>query len=220
MLAAVLLVSVSGVSKSQTAPPSGYTFTKAAPCVEDAERAAKPLRPTDAKYDVCADQMAIYTKGLADAKASGKLLLVKFGATWCPWCATLQRAMDGPELFGRKGDGLDLATTYHHVEIGLSMIHKGKKEVIPSGEAVLALILKSTPDVKIRAIPFVAVVDPVNPSRVFARNIDDVARKDGTHDLVRVRQVFIDAHAVVTGQGTAQSEPGWLKRKWLRWWYG
>lgn len=205
---------------AQPKAPEGYVFKPAAACAEDAERAVRPQRPSDAAYQVCADQMALYLKGLADASAAGKLLLVTFGATWCPWCATLQKAMHGPELLGHTRDGLALGTSFHHIEIGLSMLHKGKKAEIPSGEAVLAHVLKSAPDVKIRAIPFVAVIDPQDTRKVYARNIDDAGRKDGTHDLVRVRDVLAEAKAVTAGKAAQPSEPGWLKRKWLRWWYG
>lgn len=220
-VAAAALLSLTGSVAMAEAPLArAYTFEAAAPCKEDPERAAKPSRPGQAVYDVCADQMAIYQAGLKAAEQSGKLLLVTFGATWCPWCAALQKAMPTEELLGRKGDGPDLGATFHHIEIGLSTLHKGKKADIPSGEAVLNHVLAKAPGVKIRAIPFVAVIDPKQPDKAFARNIDDIAKADGTHDMARVRSLLGDASAFVRGSGALPSEPGWLKRKWLRWWYG
>ena len=230
LAAALLAMAAAGAAPAQTTsptttppplPPAGYVFQPAAPCVEDAERAAKPGRPGLAMFEVCADQMALLAKGLADAKASGKLLLVTFGATWCPWCATLQRLMPGPELLGRKGDALDYGATFHHIEIGVSTLHKGQKADIPSGEAVLGWVLKRTPDVKIRAIPFLAVIDPASDARVWARNIDDTEQKSKTeHDPARVRAVLVEAHDYVRKGTPMPGEPGWLKRKWHRFWNG
>ena len=217
---AVLAALAAPSSAADALPPAGYRFELPVPCREDAERASKRARPNDAVYEVCADQMSVFARAMAEAKARDKLLLVTFGATWCPWCSTLQKAMPGGELLGHKSAALDLGKAFHHVEIGLSMLHAGKKADIPSGEAVLAHVLKSAPGVKVRAIPFLAVIDPKDPARVFARNMDDVAMKDGSHDLPRVRQLFTEAHAFVTGKGSPPDEPGWLKRKWLRWWYG
>jgi thiol-disulfide isomerase/thioredoxin len=217
-LLAALALGASGAGAQ--IPPAGYTFQQAAPCIEDEVAARKPRRPSGAVYAVCADQMAILAKGLADAKAQNKLLMVTFGATWCPWCAFLQKALPGPELLGHKSPSLDLGRTYHHIEIALSTIHKGAKAKIPSGEAALALILQSAPGVNIRAIPFLAVIDPKDASRVFARNMDDVALKDHTYDLAKVRGVLAEAHAVLRLGGERQSEPGWIARKWRQWWGG
>ena len=44
---------------------------------------------------------AMAARSIEEAKAEGKLLIATVGATWCPWCAALQRAMPGPEFFGR-----------------------------------------------------------------------------------------------------------------------
>lgn len=200
-------------------PPAGYVFKAPASCEEDAEKAKKALRPGQATYAICADQMALFNQALAEARASGQLLLVTFGATWCPWCASLQKRMQGDELLGHKGDGIDYGATFRHIEIGLSMIEKGKKAGIPSGEAVLEAVLARTAGVKIRAIPFVAVIDPKHPERVWARNIDDIATKDGSHDLDRLRALLREARAHVLGQAAAPAEPGWLRRKWLRLWH-
>lgn len=200
-----------------TVPPAGYAYQPAPPCLDNAERAEKPIRPGAAVYKVCADQMAIFGKGLADAKASGKLLLVTLGATWCPYCASLQKTLPSAEVLGRKGDALDYGAAFHHIEIGLSTIDKGAKAKIPSGEAVLGLILSQSPGVKIRAIPFMAVIEPTT-GRVFARNLDDTGTQDGRHDMPRMRAVLTEAHAFVKGTAAAPDEPGWVKRKLLRWW--
>ncbi|MEZ5851074.1 MAG: hypothetical protein R3D68_10550 [Hyphomicrobiaceae bacterium] len=221
VIAIAVLLAVSGVpAAAQFAPPRDYVFKPAAPCIEDKVRAAKPVRPSDARYAVCEDQMALLAKALAEAKASGKLLLVTFGATWCPWCASLQRTLPGAALLGHKDTTLDYGAAFHHAEIGLSMVWKGKKAEIPSGEATLKHVLAMAPGVKIRAIPFMAVLDPAKPGRVFARNTDDVAKADGSHDTAKFRALLLEARAYLAGEGSGPSEPNWFVRKWRRFWNG
>lgn len=175
-------------------PPAKYTFKTSVPCDLDPVKAARPARPNQAMYQVCDDQMALFRRGLDDAKASGKLLLVTFGATWCPWCTSLQRYMPGPELFGYAGEGLNLERAFHHIEIGLSYVYDGQKEPIPSGDAVLALVLARAPGVRLNMIPFLAVIDPMNADRVVARDLGNVAKAGGEFDVAKVRAAFVEAH--------------------------
>ena len=178
-------------------PPANYTFKTSVPCELDPAKAARPARPNQAVYQVCADQVALFRRGLDEAKANGKLLLVTFGATWCPWCASLQRYLPGPELFGHKGAGLDLGQAFHHLEIGLSFIYEGQKEPIPSGDAVLALVVARAPGVKLQMIPFLAVIDPTNTDRIVARDLGHVAKAGGDFDVAKVRAALIAAHDVM-----------------------
>lgn len=205
-------------SQAGTVPPSGYRFETPGFCREDA-RLPKP-RPGQAVYDVCADQMALYAKGIADAKAQNKLLLVTFGATWCPSCASLQKAIAAPDLLGGKGEPSDLGRAFHQLEIGISTLDKGVKAAMPSGEAVLQLVLTGAPGVKVRAIPFVVVIDPAHMERIWARNIDDIEGRGGGFDLARLRVLLGEARVYVRGGGVAPNEPGWFMRKWQRWWNG
>lgn len=214
------LALVAGASHAETVPPAGYRFETAAPCRDDAARAAKPSRPGQAAYDVCADQMALFAKGLAEARAEKKLLLITFGATWCSWCASLQKAMPTSELLGHKSEALDIAATFHHIELALSTLDKGANTDIPSGHAVLRLLLQRAEGAKLRAIPFIAVVEPGRMERTFARNVDDLATKDGSYDFARLRRILAEARDFVRGEGAGPVEPGWLKRKWLRFWAG
>ena len=217
MLASLTVTGLAVAPARAQVPPAAYTFTPAAPCLEDAVRAAKPSRPSDAAYRVCDDQMALLAQGLADAKAAGKLLLVKFGATWCPWCATLQKLMPTAEVLGRKGDKLDYGATFLAIEIGLSTVYKGKKADIPSGEAVLAWTLQRAPGVKVRAIPFIAVIDPANPERVWARNLEDINQAEGKVEAPKLRALLVEAHTFHKAGGPAPSEPGWLRLKIRHW---
>ena len=203
-------------------PPDGYIFEATAACREDAARAAMAARPGDARYDVCADQMAIFARGLEEARRSDKLLLVTFGATWCAWCTSLQKQLPSNELLGHTAQAFDFGRGLHHVEIGISTTSKGAKDEIPSGNAVLRLVLARVPGVELRAIPFIAVIDPANRDRVVARNIDDLALTgQGRFDPVRLRDVLHRAHVFVrTGSSPPAVEPGWIMRKLTRWWYG
>lgn len=205
----------------EVVPPAGYTFKPAAPCLEDPERAAKPVRPGQAAYQVCEDQMALFAKGLAHARASGKLLLVTFGATWCPWCSALQRQLPTAELLGHQSETLDFGRTFHHIEIGVSTLHKGQKADIPSGEAVLAWVLAHAPGIKVRSIPFVAVIDPRSFTYVYARNIDDAAQKSKVEfNPAELRLILAEAQGFVRDGTAPAGEPNWLVRKLRRWWNG
>ena len=49
----------------------------------------------DLPYDERADARADVTRALAQAQASGKNVLLVFGANWCPDCRELDKAMHG-----------------------------------------------------------------------------------------------------------------------------
>jgi thiol-disulfide isomerase/thioredoxin len=173
---------------------------------------AAALRPNEAQYAICADQMAVFTDALADAAQAKKLLIVDFGATWCPWCKSLQAQF--------KSGSLADPTKFHVVEIALSTTSAtGKREAVASGDAVLTLVLAQRPDVKLRAVPFLAVVDPARPTRTVARNLDDLeSDASGQHVAPRIRE-FLTAAATSIEQGSAPpGEPSWLRKKWTRLW--
>ncbi len=72
--------------------------------------AAEPLAgPSEvvpyAPYDESADAAANVEAALARAGATGKLVLLNFGANWCPDCRALAHAMEDPELAGIIRDG-------------------------------------------------------------------------------------------------------------------
>ncbi len=188
----------------------GVAFQAPSRCT--ASPAAAALRPNEAHYAICADQMAVFTGALTAAAKNKKLLIVDFGATWCPWCKSLQGQF--------KSGALADPAKFQVVEIALSTVTAGgKREQVVSGEAVLAVILAQRPDVKQRAVPFLAVVDPGRPSRTVARNLDDLeSDANGQHMAPRIRE-FLAAAATSIEQGTPPpTEPTWLRKKWTRLW--
>lgn len=60
-------------------------------CSQDTSVAKDP-------YDEAADAAASVEAALQAAESEGKLLLLNFGANWCPDCRALSRAMEEPEL--------------------------------------------------------------------------------------------------------------------------
>ena len=95
------------LSPSWFAPPPSYTFEQPAACPELARR--------QTLYRVCDDQMAIFTEALATARREGKLLLVTFGATWCPSCKSLHQGLEAPATTDRP-----IASQFVRVEIAVS----------------------------------------------------------------------------------------------------
>jgi thiol-disulfide isomerase/thioredoxin len=188
----------------------GATFPAPSRCAVSVSAAT--LRPNEARYPVCADQMAVFTDALADAAQAKKLLIVDFGATWCPWCKSLQVQF--------KSGALADPAKFHVVEIATSTTSAtGKREAVASGEAVLALVLAQRPEVTLRAVPFLAVVDPARPTRTVARNLDDLeSDANGQHMAPRIRDFLAAAAASIEHGTPAPAEPTWLRKKWTRLW--
>jgi len=199
---AVGLVSGAAAAQDWKLAPEGYVYKPATPCLDDPVRASKPIRPGGAVYKVCEDQIAYLTASIEAARKEGKLLIVTVGATWCPWCAALQRAMPGPEFFGRHGDPIDYAKTFKHIEIGLSTTHKGRNALIYSGDAAVKALLMRAGGVKLEAIPFLFIIDPVQPGRVFARNTKDLSDfSTGRQDMAGFRKAVAEGAAYLRESG-------------------
>ena len=207
-IAAVLFAAASQAASAQSwkIAPDGYAYKPATPCLDDPVRATKPLKPGGAVYRVCEDQVAFLEQSIEEARREGKLLIATVGATWCPWCAALQRAMPGPEFFGRTGDAIDYAKTFKHIEIGLSTSHKGKNALIYSGDAAVKALLARSGGVQLEAIPFIFVIDPAQPDRVFARNTKDLSDfATGAQNMAGFRKAIAEGHAFLKGAKKAEA---------------
>ncbi|HRD75973.1 MAG TPA: thioredoxin family protein [Hyphomicrobiaceae bacterium] len=179
----------------------------------DTARPTGTGQPPSVDYPVCADHQQRLQIALAGAAARKRLVLVEFGATWCSSCKSLRRQFAGGAILGQRIAAHDLATLYDVVSIPVSMVHLGRRAAVPSGEAALGDVLTRAPGAKLRAVPFLAVIE-----RVWARNIDDLASSStGEHDAKRIGELLVEAHDHVRGTGPAASEPGWLRRKLRRW---
>jgi hypothetical protein len=199
------LVSTGASAQGWNIAPEGYAYKPATPCLEDPVRAVKPIRPGGAVYRVCEDQVAYLKQSIEEAEREGKLLIVTVGATWCPWCAALQRAMPGPEFFERKGDAIDYAKTFKHIEIGLSTTYQGRNALIYSGDTAVKGLLARSGGVELEAIPFIFMIDPKRPDRVFARNTKDLSDfATGAQNMAGFRKAIAEGHAFLTTQQKAE----------------
>lgn len=205
---AVALLGATPAAAGWTVPPAGYTFIAAAGC-------EKPNRAPSI-YDACADQMRLFTEARTRAFAEKKTLLVVFGATWCPSCRTMKTALPSPEVMGRTFQGRPLGDRVEVVEIAISTLAGSKMVSVPSGEAVHAGLKAARPEFVQRTIPFIAVVDPVT-GRTSARNLDDLEARNGGWNRDALATVIADADTEARGGRKAPGEPGWLMRKWQRW---
>jgi thiol-disulfide isomerase/thioredoxin len=198
------------------AEPAWSIAQQAAPVQLPSRCSASPqaaaVRPNEAQYAVCADQMLVFADALTAAAKANKLLIVDFGATWCPWCKSLQAQF--------KSGVLADTAQFVVAEIALSTTTAGgKREAVASGEAVLALVLAQRSDVKLRAVPFLAVVDPARPGRTVARNLDDLeSDASGQHMAPRIREFLAAARMSIIDGSAVPTEPTWLRKKWTRVW--
>lgn len=174
-----------------------------------------PSMPADvAAYPICEDQVALLDAAIRRAAASGKLLLVELGATWCPYCARLKRAL--PAILAMKASGgFEPAAAFETVAIGVSTVRKGKKQDVESGLAVLDALMRKAPEAEVRGWPFLVALDPADASRVFSRNTADL-ESDGPlgYDPERMLDALASAQAYLrTGTPPpAEPERGWLSR--------
>jgi thiol-disulfide isomerase/thioredoxin len=153
--------------------------------------------PRNLIYDVCEDQIAAFAIALDKAKTQGRLLVVEFGATWCPQCAQIHRVLPTPSVLQSQTPELDYSNTFSLVSIGVSTIEKGKQVRVESGERVLQAVLDAAPKAEMRGWPFLAVIDPAKSGKVYTRNTADLfVLENGapTLDRSRLRDVLKEAH--------------------------
>ena len=169
-------------------PPPGYEYKPSPAC---------PV-PTVA-YKGCEDQVAILKAALEQAKAEGKLLIVVFGADWCPWCRALDIMIPSDQIMGFKGDGLDYRARFKLTKIAVSVIARPRNSPVPSGIALIDLVAAEAGITKPPGIPFIAVINP-RSGKVFARNTEDLENNTATaqgHHAEKVRAVLREAEKAV-----------------------
>lgn len=204
-MALMLLGTTTGLTEPAAIPPPDYSY-QAMPCPE----AGVPARI----YWSCVDQMALFASALETARREGKLLLVTFGANWCPSCRILHSQLTGEGPANVLAPGTELGRAYHVVEIAVSLLSGGRAKSVPSGEAVMRYLAKGQPGFKARAIPFLAIADPSVEGKVFLRHVDDLAeRGKPALDPKQLSGMLRAAERHIYQGEPAPAEPGWLWRQ-------
>ena len=181
VLASVAMLAAGGAASAAWEMPAQVAASAApAGCGEAGARAV-------AAYPVCEDQARLLADAVAAARAKGKLLVIEFGATWCPQCGSLAQTLPGTQVLGYKSEDFDFAAGFDLVKIGTSTLAKGNMVEVPQGEAILAAVLAKAPGAEWRGWPFLAVIDPANDRIAFTRNTGDLLGGDGLHDPARLR---------------------------------
>lgn len=129
------------------------------PYAARADSAPVPACTEDGRvYKVCTDQNERYESALARAKIGHKLLLVLYGADWCPWCVSMHR------LFGSQKYKERLEKDYILAEIGLYK----EREKSASGMEVLrkVMALSGTKSAQ-EGIPLLSLVHPESRRALF-----------------------------------------------------
>ena len=194
----VLTVSVSILlysSVSSTNLPENYEFKAPEIC---------PLKKAESLiYNVCEDQMKILKRELQAAQKEGKLLLVKVGATWCPWCVSMKELFESKKIFGFKDDGFNYVQKMRYVSIAVST--KKGKDIIPvqSGKDAIESLLKpvgTTYKKAIKGVPTILLLDPNNPRSIDVVDTAELEdnRNGKSHYPEKVRQALRSAYKKVS----------------------
>jgi thiol-disulfide isomerase/thioredoxin len=143
---------------------------------------------TNKVYKVCSDQSAAFMKVAKKAKSDKKLVLVKFGADWCPWCISLNRLFNEKKFWSSLDQKLVLK------EVGLYKYNSRDK--IESGESILEKLLSKNGKTRkeVKGVPFLAVVRPSDNKAVFIEtgSLEDNSSGKG-HDPDKVKAALDQA---------------------------
>lgn len=186
-LTATVLSALAAAAARWEAAPADYVYAPLPEC---------PL-PTKI-YDACADQVQLFRDAAARARAGGKLLLVVFGADWCPDCRRLDKLLPTADVL----EHADLAGRFEVVSIAVSVVVGGRLIDVWGGVHVLREVAaKAGKREKIKGIPYGAVVDPQSDERTVVfptTNLEYGGERPG-HDPAKVRAVLLDAMARLRG---------------------
>jgi thiol-disulfide isomerase/thioredoxin len=118
MLGIISMVALIGTLGSQGTPAT--PATPAAKQTSSAAAQAPTVAPKDADI--------LIKDALADAKKSGRVVFVRFTATWCGWCRLMEKTLDEPEVRERFDK--------QFVVVTLDVLEQGPKKPFenPNGE--------------------------------------------------------------------------------------
>lgn len=140
-------------------------------------------------YKVCSDQQAAFQATLEQAIAEDKIVLVKFGADWCPWCQSLHKILSNEQMLREIGNDQLLLS-----EIGTNMYNSAEK--VESGINILLAILEANGQSKdvVKGTPLIVVLRPSDLKAVFINtgDLEDNSKGEG-HDKQKVKQAIQEA---------------------------
>lgn len=124
-------------------------------------------------YKTCTDQKLLFAEAFQNARTENQLLLVTFGADWCPWCRSLNQIFRNPTFLSK------LPAPVQMLEIGM---YNGKSQVEnPSGSETLGLVIEnSKQQPEIQGFPFLALINPANGKVAFL-NTGDLEENTATN---------------------------------------
>ena len=169
-------------------------------------------RPNEARYPVCVDPRALLAAAQEQARRESRVLLVHFGAPWCPICRVL-----AGELAAMRRDKTErhVAAAFDgfvEVSLSLSVISDGKRYEITETHAILDELYARPNVERLRAIPYLVVMGP-DGGRIVGRNIDDLqAAAHGGIDRAELGRSLAVARAHVLDGSPSPTSPTWLAR--------
>jgi len=151
---------------------------------------AKECKDSDKIYKICSDQSLPYKAAMDRAKGSGKLVLLSFGADWCPWCISLHKIANGAE-FKKE---FDLHLVFHEVGV----FWYDSKDKVESGGKILQNVVEGNGkkmDV-VDGYPYLVMVRPRDGKGVFISTgaLEDNSKGKG-HDMGKLKTALNKAIA-------------------------
>jgi thioredoxin-related protein len=137
---------------------------------------------TNKTYKICSDQGVPYKATLEKAKADNKLVLLSFGADWCPWCQSLHK------IFGTADFQRDFDKNLVIQEIGVFRYDSRTK--IESGMNILKTVIEANAKKldMVDGYPFLVMLSPKNNKAVFipTGSLEDNSHGKG-HDTKKIK---------------------------------
>lgn len=151
---------------------------------------AKDCKDADKIYKICSDQNLAYKATMDRAKSSSKLVLLSFGADWCPWCVSLHKIANGTE-FKKE---FDSRLVLHEVGV----FRYDSKDKIESGGKILKDVVEANGK-KMEVVdgyPFLVMVRPSDGKGVFISTgaLEDNSKGKG-HDMGKLKTALHKAIA-------------------------
>lgn len=197
-----------------SAPAGSYAAPTGCPAAPlTLEQDLSHRRPNEARYPVCVDQRAVLAEARERARRDGKVLMIHFGAPWCPVCRSLPGELAALRTTERGGDIAAALAGIVEVSLSLSVIVSGRRHEIAETHAILAE-LSLQPNVEpLRAIPYIVMTAP-DGSRAVGRNLEDL--QGSVHDHVdrgALGRSLIAARQHILEGTPAPVSPGWFTRR-------